>query len=84
MYCYNDSVIESEVQSGIPFVAAAFVATTTFAGQCPDGYKCKTSATIAYMNIVWTAGANNYLCKTGQYCDNTKVAGTITGTIATE
>ena len=36
------------------------------------------------MNIVWTAGANNYLCKTGQYCDNTKVAGTITGTIATE
>jgi hypothetical protein len=65
MYCYNDAVIDSEVQAGVLFVA------TNFAGSCPNGYKCTTGATISYMNIVWAAGKTNYLCKTGQYCDNT-------------
>jgi len=59
MFCYNDAVIDSEVQAGVPF------SSTAFAGACPNGYKCKTGATISYMNIVWQSGYNNYLCKTG-------------------
>jgi len=59
MYCYNDAVIDTEIAAGDPFT------TSSIAGACPNGYKCKTGATIAFMNIVWSAGANNYLCKTG-------------------
>lgn len=66
MYCYNDAVINSEVQAGVPFVS------TNFAGACPNGYKCTSGATIAFMNIVYAAGTPNYLCKMGQYCDNTQ------------
>jgi hypothetical protein len=50
MYCYNDAVIASEVTAGATF------AVNGIAGACPNGYKCKTGATIDYMNIVYSAG----------------------------
>ncbi len=66
MYCYNDAVIDSEGQVGVP------IAAINFAGACPNGYKCNSGVTIAYMNIVDSAGKVYYLCKTRRYCANTQ------------
>lgn len=72
-YCYNDAVIDSEITAGTPFVVTTPPINNNIAGACPNGYKCNTGAHIAYMNVPFVAGTtNNYLCKTGQYCDNTQ------------
>lgn len=85
MYCYNDAVIDTELKAtfvvyttAAPFTGSALAdparpyVSKDFAGACPNGYKCKTGATIAYQNIQWDSTQDNYLCKTGQYCDNTQ------------